>query len=56
MKGITVEKAGAPAQISDGLRVPEPDEGQVLVKVIALPHLSYLPVLVLTRAVGLGCY
>lgn len=32
MKGIVVEKQGAPAKVTEGLEVPEPGEGQVLVK------------------------
>lgn len=32
MKGVIIEKAGAPAKVVDGLEVPVPAEDQVLVK------------------------
>ena len=35
MKGVIVEKAGAPYKVVDNLEVPEPGEHQVLVKSIA---------------------
>jgi NADPH-dependent curcumin reductase CurA len=34
IKGITVEKPGAPAQLSTDLDVPEPSDTQILVKSI----------------------
>jgi hypothetical protein len=34
MKGVNVEKAGAPAKVVDNLEVPEPAEDQMLVKPI----------------------
>lgn len=32
MKGVIIEKAGAPAKVVDDLEVPEPSDDQVLVK------------------------
>lgn len=34
MKGITVEKPGAPGTLSSDLEVPEPSDTQILVKSI----------------------
>lgn len=32
MKGVVVKEIGGPAVVVDDLEIPEPDEGQVLVK------------------------